>query len=106
MSLYSQLKNHDWYYGYSDDHRVWKRGLTAQNKLTATLQHLNCPYGISDLRKAVQEMVVEEFVEENPDCWYRYPRKSRNIAPVKREDLLHRADQVQILAWIELQDIS
>ena len=53
---------------------------------------------------AVQVMVVEDFKEEEPGCWYRQPRKYKNIASVSRKDLMHRADQVQVLAWIESQD--
>jgi hypothetical protein len=52
---------------------------------------------------AVQEMVVEDFAEETPGNWYRQPKVYKNVAPVKRSQLLHRADQVQILAWIESQ---
>lgn len=28
-----QLSHHDWYYAYSDDHSVWRRGETAQARL-------------------------------------------------------------------------
>jgi len=28
------LKAHDWYYNFSDDHRVWQRGLESYKKLT------------------------------------------------------------------------
>ncbi len=28
------LKGHDWYYQYSDDHSVWKRGSEAAQRLT------------------------------------------------------------------------
>lgn len=27
------LKSHDWYYEYSDDHSVWKRGCTERDRL-------------------------------------------------------------------------
>ena len=102
-TLYDQLKGHDWYYGYSDDHRVWKRGQRMQNHLRKLLESLNCPYPMGDLRMAVQEMVVDLFVEEEPGRWYRKPHTYKNVAPVKRSQLLLRADQVQILAWIESQ---
>lgn len=102
-SLYLQLKNHDWFYGYSDDHRVWKKGQRAQSHLRSLIESLGCPYPMQDLRLAVQEMVVEDFVEETPGHWYRQPHVYKNVAPVKRSQLLHRADQVQIIAWIESQ---
>lgn len=33
-------KNHDWYYNYSDDHRVWKAGVAAESKLKARFRTL------------------------------------------------------------------
>lgn len=102
-TLYNQLAAHDWYFGYSDDHRVWKRGQAAQNHLRKLLENLECPFRMQDLRMAVQEMVVDLFEEEKPGHWYRKPHTYKNVAPVKRTDLLLRADQVQILAWIENQ---
>jgi len=102
-ALYDQLKGHDWYYGYSDDHRVWKKGQRRHDHLRRLLGSLNCPYPMQHLRMAVEEMVVDMFVEETPGHWYRNPHTYKNVAPVKRSELLLRADQVQILAWIEAQ---
>ena len=102
-SLYLQLKGHDWFFGYADDHRAWKRGRQRQQQLEALVEKLGCPYPLNDLRMAVQEMVVEDFAEETPGNWYRQPKVYKNVAPVKRSQLLHRADQVQILAWVESQ---
>ena len=103
-TLLETLRNHDWYYAYSDDHGVWKRGRARLTALRERVESLNCPYTLDELRMAVQGMVLEDFAEESPGMWYPNPRKYKNIAPTKREGLLHRADQVQILAWIENQD--
>jgi hypothetical protein len=102
-SLYNQLHWHDWYYEYSDDHRVWKKGQIQHDHLRNLVTSLNCPYSMGDLRMAVQEMVVDLFEEEEPGHWYRQPHTYKNVAPVKRTQLLLRADQVQVLAWIENQ---
>jgi len=32
--LEEMLKHHDWYYQYSDDHRVWKRGNEQNRAIT------------------------------------------------------------------------
>ena len=106
ISLMERLKRHDWYYAYSDDHRVWKAGLNEERKLKGLVADLHCPYTLAQLRMAVQNMVVEDFVEESPGEWYRHPRKYKNVAPTGRPDLMHRADQVQVLAWIEQQEVS
>lgn len=29
------LQSHDWFYNYSDDHRVWKAGEASYNKIVA-----------------------------------------------------------------------
>ena len=102
-SLYLQLKGHDWYYGYSDDHRMWKKGQLVQNHLRELVKTLGCPYPLNELRMAVQGMVVEDFEELTPGNWYPKGNTYKHIAPTKRSGLLHRADQVQVLAWIESQ---
>jgi len=56
------------------------------------------------LRRAVQEFVLEDFIEDEPGKWYRKSREYKNVAPTSRKELMHRADQVQIMAWIEAQD--
>lgn len=35
------LKSHDWYYDYSDDHSVWKRGVAARDRLTGLRKQLD-----------------------------------------------------------------
>ena len=102
-SLMERLQKHDWYYEYSDDHRVWKRGRNDTKKLRALLADLRCPYEMDTLRRAVFGVVFEDYEEED-GFWYRTPRMHKNIAGIRREELMHRADQVQILAWIETQD--
>tara|TARA_A100000164_G_scaffold301265_1_gene276390 strand:+ start:58 stop:393 length:336 start_codon:yes stop_codon:yes gene_type:complete len=106
LTLMQRLKRHDWYYAYSDDHRVWKSGLNEERRLNGLVAELNCPYTLAQLRMAVQNMVLEEFSEEAPGEWYRQPRKYKNVAPTGRPDLMHRADQVQVLAWIEIQEVA
>lgn len=34
------LKNHDWYYDFSDDHRVWQRGKAKGLEIVAARQEL------------------------------------------------------------------
>ena len=106
MTLMERLQRHDWYYAYSDDGRVWKAGLNEEKRLQGLVADLRCPYTLRELRMAVQNMVVEEFDEGPPGEWYRQPHKYKNMAPTGRPDLMHRADQVQILGWIEHQVIS
>lgn len=103
-TLLEMLRNHDWYYHYSDDHRVWKRGQERHRNLMLTVESLECPHNLAELRRAVQEFVLEDFIEDEPGKWYRKSREYKNVAPTSRKELMHRADQVQIMAWIEAQD--
>jgi len=31
--FFNRCKNHDWYYDFSDDYRVWQRGTAARDEL-------------------------------------------------------------------------
>lgn len=47
--LESLLKSHDWYYMYSDDHSVWKRGTKEREvigELTSRLMYVD---GLTDV---------------------------------------------------------
>lgn len=39
-NLEQLMKNHDWTYHYSDDHRVWRRGEESSARLTSAMQTL------------------------------------------------------------------
>jgi hypothetical protein len=70
-TLLETLRNHDWYYMYSDDHSVWKRGRARHSDLEKRVKSMNCPFTIGELRRAVQGLVFEDFAEEEPGQWYR-----------------------------------
>jgi hypothetical protein len=36
--FYAMLEQHDWFYSYSDDHRVWTAGNEANRKLQSIIQ--------------------------------------------------------------------
>jgi len=35
QELWDQLNRHDWYYNFSDDHSVWRRGVSEEDRLKA-----------------------------------------------------------------------
>jgi hypothetical protein len=57
------LKNHDWSYSYSDDHRVWQRGSDSLYKLKTILQEVkeNQPDLINVVKEFYEKNVTEEF---------------------------------------------
>jgi len=40
QDLEEHLKNHDWYYTYSDDHRYWTAGCESADRLTKEMNEL------------------------------------------------------------------
>ena len=103
-NLLESLRNHDWYYMYSDDGRVYKRGRQRTIALRERMQSLECPFTMDELRMAAHKMIVEEFAEEEPGKWYRQPRKFKSIAPTQREDLITQDEYAKIMEWIVKQD--
>lgn len=43
--LESLLKSHDWFYEYSDDHRVWTKGHNQYQKILSAIRELEMTYG-------------------------------------------------------------
>jgi len=42
-TLIEMLRNHDWYFEYSDDHKVWQRGVTQRAAINAEAERLGQP---------------------------------------------------------------
>ena len=100
-SLLERLTNHDWYYAYSDDHRVWKRGDQRHKDLYNELVKRECPYNMGDIRMTVHKMILEDFTEREPNRWFRDPENGRSSSPVMRRDLIERERAEEILRWID-----
>ena len=97
-----RIKSHDWFYGYSDDHSVWRRGHQETAILREMHQELLCPFTMSELQAWAHNMILEQFAEEEPGSWYRQPRKYKSIAAVKREDLMPQTLHDEITHWMAL----
>jgi hypothetical protein len=41
--LIELLRNHDWYFEYSDDHKVWQRGTAQRAAINAEAERLGRP---------------------------------------------------------------
>ena len=95
-----KLKNHDWYYAYSDDHRSYSAGRRNEALLREMHKDFECPYSLATLRTWAHNMILEQFAEEKPDEWYRQPRKYMSVAPVKRADLITQAYHDEITQWM------
>ena len=102
-TLHQRLKNFDWYYAYSDDHRVWKRGRERFMQLNRDLKEMNCPFETSELRRAAYEQ-VDDLYEQFEDGGYYKPEdkaKWSSIASTSPEDMITRDKYNTILEWLE-----
>jgi len=53
-------RGHDWYYDYSDDHRVWQRGSQQSANINSMLKELK-EHGLGD----EAEKIYDEYRPEN-----------------------------------------
>jgi len=90
-----QVKHHDWYFQYSDDHCVWTRGRQALSELKMNHAALECPFDLQTLCKWAHNMILEQF-EEEPGKWY--------IAAASRDDLITQEEFDKIEAWMEVEE--
>lgn len=68
---FKALKGHDWYYEYSDDHRVWTRGRDNSRKLQAIAQ---------------EQPVLSRMYRDYADWIYMSPKERDCKIPPKLED--------------------
>ena len=59
--LIELLRNHDWYFEYSDDHKVWQRGVTQRAAINAEAERLGRP--------ELVEQAFEEFKAGDLAWW-------------------------------------
>ena len=61
-NLIKLLRNHDWYFEYSDDHKVWQRGVMQRAAINAEAERLGRP-----------ELVEQAFEEYKAGdlAWWR-----------------------------------
>jgi hypothetical protein len=59
----TDLKRHDWYFDYSDDHGVWVRGMSSVDRL----------------RRIHAELVAEGLMAEANALWNKYAPDSMGI---------------------------
>jgi len=97
-----QLKNHDWYHCYSDDHSYWVRGQSQMESLKQLHLQLECPYRMSQLSMWCNGYILEDFSEEEPGKWYKMPR-AKYAASVSREELISQALCNDIERWLGLK---
>jgi len=59
--LIKLLRNHDWYFEYSDDHKVWQRGVMQRAAINAEAERFGRP--------ELVEQAFEEFKAGDLAWW-------------------------------------
>ena len=59
--LIEMLRNHDWYFEYSDDHKVWQNGGMERAEINAEAERLG--------RTELVEQAFEEYKAGDLDWW-------------------------------------
>jgi hypothetical protein len=100
---------HDWSYHYSDDSRVWTAGDRSLAKLKSLAAEMNCPFELDELSHFVHEFILEKFEFRNSGQprdtgYYKIGCKYKNIAPLKRSELITQSRADEIRAWLSEND--
>ena len=61
QTLIEMLRNHDWYFEYSDDHQVWQNGVMERAAINAEAARLGRP--------ELVEQAFEEYKAGDLDWW-------------------------------------
>ena len=67
--LKTSLQAHDWYYGYSDDHRYWSAGQNQKARIQALFNVLSPPFELMQLRAWALRLVQGELVQGIDGHW-------------------------------------
>ena len=78
--FYDILNSHDWYFNYSDDHRVWTRGNRALNRI----RHIAAESGQHN--KLFQDFQNHHFSGEA----FNTPKQPKPERPHENQKQVHR----------------
>lgn len=98
------IRFHDWYYDYSDDYGVWRRGRARHQALDSQRKQLECPFSLLELRCWAENGILEDYEEREPGKFYHKENHPSVIAPSQRSDLIPRARAEEIEKWMKKHD--
>ncbi len=67
------LSNHDWYYYFSDDHRVWSRGEAVNKNLFNIAKDGDAEFQAAYNEEHAKHFNTESFHPKDGDCKYNPP---------------------------------
>jgi hypothetical protein len=113
------IKNHDWYYQYSDNSRVYDKGYNSSIALEKEYKRLACPFSMKELHAWSWYRVIgkepKQFVlikDENeaknlnitfnrPGYYQRGQNPNWNISALQEVDVISEDRFVEIDNWIK-----
>ena len=57
------LATHDWYFDYSDDHRVWQLGVEERKDIVAEAERLGRPEIVGEAFQALKDRRLTEYLD-------------------------------------------
>ena len=100
----NMLIDHDWYYAFSDDNRVFWKGRDSYYALMDIAKALDCPWPLRVMGNYINGKVVSKYFQPNPneDLWYHESvTDTKWAASLQRIDLLSQEDYNKINSWFE-----
>jgi len=61
--LKRMLATHDWYFDYSDDHRVWQLGVEERKDIVAEAESLGRPEIVGEAFQALKDRRLTEYLD-------------------------------------------
>lgn len=91
--LKSRLQAHDWYYGYSDDHRYWSAGQNQKEHIHNLYNQLMPPFELVQLRAWALHLVQGELVQGIDGHWRKGNSASVSTAETITPDTFDRIEK-------------
>lgn len=96
------LGNHDWYYAFSDDHRVYSTGRESYYALMDAAKAINCPWPLSVMQNYINGLTITKYYQPDPtkDEWYHHTvTNTRWSMGVTKDMLLTQEEYSKIQSW-------
>lgn len=101
LDFMKALANHDWYYMFSDDQGVYRRGAASYEYLRSAAKLLDCPWSLNTISKLVLNMVEDKFTQSDEDVNVYYRTGDKYSIKYSREDLISVEEEKEMLQWFE-----
>jgi hypothetical protein len=101
LEFMKALANHDWYYMFSDDPGVYRRGAASYDQLRSAAKLLDCPWSLNKVRKLVLNMIESRFTQSSEDADVYYRKGDRYSIKYSREDLISVEEEKEMLQWFK-----